>query len=70
MKAGQLGRSTGGSHPVERAPQGHKVSTGRVFLGMVSKKSLMGSTSDLEVGSRAVLFYRIVVSSLLWFRWF
>lgn len=38
---------------------------GEQFLG---NKSPMGRASDLEVGNRAVLFHRIVVSSLVWFK--
>lgn len=65
MKAEQPGRST-----VEKEPPKGTRSTGRGFWGKISNKSPMRSAADLEVGNRAVLFGRIVVSSLLWPRWF
>lgn len=42
------------------------MSTGSGFWRKVGKKSPMGSTTDLEVGNRAVLFHRrVLISSMV-----
>lgn len=63
-------QSTEGSQPVEKEPpEGTKCPLEEVFgEQFLGNKSPMGRASDLEVGNRAVLFHRIVVSSLVWFK--